>query len=164
MAATGVLFRSYRDDDRDAVWSVFAATTAQLGFTNGPWDDDMRSIPHTYLDSGGEFLVGELDGVIVAHAAFLRDPEGRARVRRVAVHPSVQRRDIGRALMAALEVRACERGITMLQLDTSLGQIAAQALYRTCGYRKVGHIVLSGVTCILYGKHLDPSSGGMNKS
>jgi ribosomal protein S18 acetylase RimI-like enzyme len=157
-----VLFRRYRDDDHDAVWSVFAATTAQLGFTNGPWDDDMHTIQRTYLDSGGEFLVGERDGVIVAQAGFIREPEGRAKVRRVAVHPSAQRRGIGRALMAALEARARELGMRVLHLDAS--QAAAHALYRACGYTEVGHIVQSGVECILYEKHLEPGSGGMSKT
>jgi ribosomal protein S18 acetylase RimI-like enzyme len=148
----GLSFRRYRDEDQDAVWSVFAATTAQLGFANGPWDEDMRSIPHTYLESGGEFIVGELDGVIVAHAAFLREQERRAKVRRVAVHPIVQRRGIGQALMRELEARARSQGITALQLDTSISQIAAQRLYERCGYREVGHVVLSSVECVVYEK------------
>jgi ribosomal protein S18 acetylase RimI-like enzyme len=154
MTTAPATFRRYRDDDGDAVWDVFAATTAQLGFAHGPWDDDMRAIPHTYLDAGGEFIVGELDGRIVAHAAFLLEPEGRARVHRVAVHPAVQRRGIGQALMAELEARARKRGIGSLQLDTSIGQSAAQSLYRRCGYAETGHVILSGVDCILYEKHL----------
>jgi ribosomal protein S18 acetylase RimI-like enzyme len=154
MPTAPVTFRRYEDDDREAVWSVFAATTAQLGFANGPWDEDMRTIQHTYLEPGGEFIVGELEGGIVAHAAFLREPEGRVKVRRVAVHPAVQRRGIGQALMAELEVKARQQGIAVLQLDTSVGQTAAQVLYRKCGYREVGHVILSGVECILYEKRL----------
>jgi hypothetical protein len=67
----GLTFRRYRDEDRDAVWSIFAATIAQLGFANGPWDEDMHSIPDAYLEAGGEFIIGELDGTVVAHATFL---------------------------------------------------------------------------------------------
>ena len=95
----------------------------------------------------------------MAHAAFLLEPEGRAKVRRVAVHPAVQRCGIGQALMAALEGRACQQGIAMLQLDAS--QIAAQALYRKCGYRAVGHVILGGVECIVYEKHLSLGRSGM---
>ena len=122
MTTAPLTFRRYEDGDREAVWAVFAATTAQLGFTHGPGDEDMRSIPHTYLASGGEFIVGELGGGIVAHAAFLPQPERRATVRRVAVHPAFQRRGIGQALMAALEGKARQRGIVVLQLDTSQSQ------------------------------------------
>ena len=44
---------------------------------------------------------------------------------RVAVHPAFQRRGIGQALMAALEGKACQRGIAVRQLDTSQSQVAA---------------------------------------
>jgi hypothetical protein len=57
-------------------------------------------------------------------------------------------------LMADLEARARSQGVTSLRLDTSTSQIAAQRLYLTCGYRKVGHVILSGVECITYEKSL----------
>jgi ribosomal protein S18 acetylase RimI-like enzyme len=119
----GLTFRRFREEDQDAVWSVF---------------------------------VGELDGEVVAHAALLQEPEGRAKVRRVAVHPAVQRRGIGQALMAEVEVHARLLGIVVLYLDAS--QIAAQALYRRCGYKETGCVVLGGVDCILYEKNLEPPS------
>lgn len=149
---TGLTFRRYQDADRDAVWSVFADCTTQLGFKLGPWDDDLHDIADVYLNPGGEFIVGELQGQIVAIAAFRRDADERAEVRRVGVHPDVQRRGYGQALMAELEAMARKAGITSLHLDAS--QIAAQKLYLKCGYEEVGHVVKSGVECILYEKHL----------
>lgn len=151
-------FRRYRPDDHDAVWVVFADCTSQLGFDSGPWDDDMHHIPRVYLQSGGEFLVGEYAGRVVAFAGLQRDSEQRATIRRVGVHPSAQRRGFGKALMTELERRARRMGIETLRLDTSLSQLAAQQLYRACGYREQGHVVLSGVECILFEKVL--GSGG----
>ncbi len=151
---TTVTFRRYQDIDHDGAWSVFAAGTEQLGFENGPWDDDMHHIPAVYLEPGGEFIVGDVDGRIVAVAAYRREPDGRASVHRVAVHPDMQRRGVGRALMAALEDRARRAGVTSLYLDTSIGQVAAQKLYTSCGYAEVSHIVQSGVECVLYEKNL----------
>ncbi|MGH2344462.1 MAG: GNAT family N-acetyltransferase, partial [Chloroflexota bacterium] len=119
-----------------------------------PWDEDMRTITRTYLDSGGEFIVGELAGCTVAHAAFLQETPGRAYVRRVAVHPAVQRRGIGQALMRELEASAGSQSISSLYLDTSVGQIAAQRLYQKCGYQEVGRVILGGVECIRYEKYL----------
>ena len=107
MTTAPLTFRRYEDGDREAVWAVFAATTAQLGFTHGPGD-------------------------------------------------------IGQALMAALEGKARQRGIAVLQLDTSQSQVAAQALYHRCGYRDVGHVILGGVECIVYEKHLSPGRSGIN--
>jgi len=151
---TGVTFRRYQEADYEGVWSVFASTTAQLGFETGPWDDDMHNIPAVYLQPGGEFIVGGVDGRIVAIAAYRRELDGRASVHRVAVHPDVQRRGIGRTLVVELEDRARRAGITVLHLDTSIGQVAAQRLYTSCGYREVGHIVQSGVECVLYEKNV----------
>ncbi len=153
-------FRRYQDADHDAAWSVFAAGTAQLGFQNGPWDDDMHHIPAVYLEPGGEFIVGDDGGRIVAVAAYRREADGRASVHRVAVHPDAQGRGVGRAIMAELETRAQRAGISVLHLDTSIGQIAAQRLYTRCGYEEVGRIVQSGVECILYEKHIATNNEG----
>jgi len=151
---TAVTFRRYRDSDHDGAWSVFVAWTDQLGFASGPWDDDMHNIPAVYLQPGGEFIVGDVDGRIAALGAYRRESSTRASVHRVGVHPDVQRRGIGRALMAELEDRARRVGIMSLHLDTSIGQVAAQQLYTSCGYTEVGHIVQSGVECVLYEKNL----------
>lgn len=148
-------FRRYRPDDQDAVWAVFADCTSQLGLHTGPWDDDMHHIPGVYLQSGGEFMVGEYGGRVVAFAGLQRDSEQRAAVRRVGVHPTIQRRGFGKALMAELEFVARRMGIETLHLDTSVSQVAAQKLYHVCGYREHGHAVLSGVECILFEKTLD---------
>lgn len=148
-------FRRYRPDDHDAVWAVFVDCTSQLGFRSGPWDDDMHHIPSVYLQSGGEFIVGEYAGRVVAFAALQRDSEQRATVRRVGVHPSVQYRGFGKALMTELECIARSMGIGTLRLDTSVSQVAAQTLYRACGYQEKGHVVMGGVECILFEKTLD---------
>jgi len=50
-------------------------------------------------------------------------------VHRVGVHPALQRRGVGRALMAELEDRARRAEIAFFHLDTSIDQVAAQTLY-----------------------------------
>jgi len=52
-----------------------------------------------------------------------------ASVHRVGVHPALQRRGVGRALMAELEDRARRAEIAFFHLDTSIDQVAAQTLY-----------------------------------
>jgi ribosomal protein S18 acetylase RimI-like enzyme len=155
-------FRRYRPEDCTAVWSVFTACTNQLGFHIGPWDDDMQDIAGCYLQSG-EFIVGEFEGRIIAFAGLQRDSGHRAAVRRVGVHPSVQSRGFGKALLAELERTARKMGITTLHLDTSISQIAAQKLYSSCGYEEKGHVVLGGIECILFEKTLDHSDRSMDE-
>jgi hypothetical protein len=85
-----ITFRRYKDADHDDVWSVFADCTEQLGFQTGPWDDDFHAIPSDYLEPGDEFIVGEIDGRIVAFAGLQREDEDRAEIRRVGVHPMIR--------------------------------------------------------------------------
>jgi hypothetical protein len=58
---------------------------AHLG--NGPWDDDLHEIEAAYLRSGGEFLVGVLDGKVVAMGTLRRISPGKAEIKRMRVGP-----------------------------------------------------------------------------
>jgi hypothetical protein len=57
---------------------------------DGRWDDDLRSIRATYLERGGEFLVGLLDGEAVAMGALRRVSDTVAEIRRMRVDTRVQ--------------------------------------------------------------------------
>ena len=46
---------------------------------NGPWDDDLHHIEAEYIDTGGEFSVGIIDGRIVAMGALKRLTDTRRR-------------------------------------------------------------------------------------
>ena len=59
--ADSLTLRRYRPDDRDRVL--------------GPHEVAMRDVGAAYLESGGEFLVGTVDGEVVAMGAFR--PAGR---------------------------------------------------------------------------------------
>jgi hypothetical protein len=103
----GVLeLRRYEDSDAATVWrheEGMRQADAHAG--DGSWDDDLRSIRATYLDAGGEFLVGVLDGDVVAMGGLRRVSETVAEVKRMRVDARVQRRyeasgygELGRAL------------------------------------------------------------------
>jgi hypothetical protein len=55
--------RRYQDGDADAVRGLhdLALMAAGVHLGRGPWDEDLDAIPATYLETGGEFLVGFLD-------------------------------------------------------------------------------------------------------
>jgi hypothetical protein len=57
-------------------------------------------------------------------------------------------------LMVELEAVAVRGGIRVLELDTSLAQTAARALYASCGCPERGQVVLGGVTCVEFEKEL----------
>ncbi len=63
----------------------------------------------------------------------------RAEVRKLLVHPEARRRGIARVLMKSIEEEARGLGRTLLTLDTVTGG-AAEGLYRSIGYERVGVI------------------------
>src|SRR5438445_1765384 len=112
--------RRYNPEDRKSVGALSqiphigatADPTAPLDLSRddpGNWDD-LWDIDASHIARGGDFLVYELDGRVVAMGAILPDAAGTAEVNHVRVHPALRRRGIGRAIMRALERRAIVLG------------------------------------------------------
>ncbi len=147
--------RRYSSADRDAVKALHnLALDAVAANFPGPWDADFDDIDGVYLQSGGEFLVGELDGDIVAMAALRRIDSTKAELKRMRVLPEHQRRGFGQAMLDALERRARELGFVVLELDTTTQQLAARGLYERNGYEQIGTSQTAHGTLVLYRKTL----------
>jgi ribosomal protein S18 acetylase RimI-like enzyme len=149
--------RRFEDADAAEVWELHNLALNDVGAHagNGPWDEDLGSIRASYLDDGGEFLVGLVDGRVVAMGALRRLSDSVAEIKRMRVHPRFQRRGFGRLVLARLERQAVELGYRTLRLDTTVGQTGAQELYRSVGYREVGRDQLAGFDVIFFEKRLD---------
>ncbi len=132
--------RRYLTEDHDAVWELHnsALLGADAHGGNGPWDDDLHRVEDEYIATGGEFYVGTVGGRIVAMGALQRLTDDRAELRRMRVHPDLQRRGLGRQMLSALEQRAAVLDFRTLTLDTTHRQTAAISLYTRSGYREVG--------------------------
>ena len=150
--ALPVTVRRYGPADREAVRRLHDEALNAVGAHLGPgeWDRDLDAIESVYLQSGGEFLVGELEGRIVAMGALRRDPEGRAWITRMRVAPDLQGRGIGQTLLNRLHSRAAELGYDTLYLNTTVQQVAAQRLYESTGYRRVGQGTVGPFRCLFY--------------
>ena len=105
---------------------------------NGQWDRDLQRVEAEYLATGGEFYVGVIDERIVAMGALKRLTNGCAEIKRMRVHPRMQRRSLGAQMLRALERGARSRGASVLIAQTTIGQMAARRLYSGCGYREIG--------------------------
>jgi putative acetyltransferase len=151
-----LVLRRFDDADAEAVRELHDLALADAGAHAGPgpWDDDLLSIPRSYLQDGGEFLVGLLDDRLVAMGALRHVTAAVAEIKRMRVHPRFQRRGFGSAVLARLEDWAGERGYSKLRLETTVMQTAAQALYARKGYSEVGRGQLAGVEVIYYEKRL----------
>jgi ribosomal protein S18 acetylase RimI-like enzyme len=132
--------RQYQPSDAEAVWRLHDAALDDAGVHGGrgPWEDDLRDIGATYVDAGGDFLVGLDDGELVGMAGLFRRSAGEGEIRRMRVHPDRQRQGLGRLMLETLEERARALGLQTIRLDTTEDQTAAQRLYETSGYREAG--------------------------
>ncbi|HUS90687.1 MAG TPA: GNAT family N-acetyltransferase [Phycisphaerae bacterium] len=148
--------RRYRETDHDEVWELHNLALHQVGAHagNGPWDDDLHRIRAEYLEACGEFLVGELDGRIVAMGALRRTDAERAEITRMRVHPDFQRRGLGQEVLRRLLERARQLGFRRLHLDTTVGQLAAQGLYRANGFVEAGRKTYAGFDVIVFERDL----------
>ncbi|WP_049888130.1 MULTISPECIES: GNAT family N-acetyltransferase [unclassified Natrinema] len=143
--------RRYRPDDGPRVRDLHETAMRDANaYVEGVPDDDLESITETFLESGGEFLVGERAGRIVAMGAFrpVDDSahiatvvsdlgDAAAEVTRLRVAPDAQRRGYGRQLYRELEERARSRGVEQFVLDTRPTQTAARGLYDAEGFEAV---------------------------
>lgn len=150
--------RRYTPADQAAVehLHVFAIQQAGAYLGRGPWDDDIYAIEDHYLNNYGEFLLGEIEGRLVAMGAFRRTSLMRAEIMRMRVHPDYQGQGFGQLILSELETRARTRGYTTFHLHTSTVQIAAQKLYEKNGFREVGRETYHKLQIILYEKALFP--------
>lgn len=149
--------RPYEAHDATDVWMLhnLALDRVDAHPGNGPWDDDLHAIESVYLTKGGEFLVGEWGGILVAMGALKRLSPHRAEITRTRVHPEHQRRGFGRAILDRLEARAVQLGYGELYLETTTRQVAAQGLYRSSGYGETHRFTRGRFTCIAYEKRFN---------
>jgi len=126
--------RRYEPSDEAAVWDLHERALRDAGGYDEAFahrDTDLRNVSEMYLDAGGEFLVGERDGDIVAMGAFQPHDTAPAIVlRRMRVDPGHQRSGYGTRLLNELEARARKRGFERAELDTTPDLTGAVAFYR----------------------------------
>ncbi|WP_433335263.1 GNAT family N-acetyltransferase [Spirillospora sp. CA-294931] len=169
--------RRYESADHDTVLALHRDGLARVGLRPGDgvyYEHDFFKMDDLYLSGGGEFLVGEVDGRIVAmgglrRADLISGGSGGARafgastteapldaveMVRLRVHPDVQRRGYGAAVVQALEERAVEYGYRVLRADTTEFQEPALRLYRRFGWTEVRREVIGGIVNIYIEKPL----------
>ena len=74
LATEPLHIRRYEREDKRAVRRLHDYALNEVGahLGSGSWDDDLDEIENVYFESGGEFLVGVLDGEVVAMGALMR--------------------------------------------------------------------------------------------
>jgi GNAT superfamily N-acetyltransferase len=155
LTAKPLRIRRYEPSDKLAIRRLHDDALNEVGahLGRGSWDEDLDDVRAVYLEPGGEFLVGVLDGEIVAMGALMRVSPEVAEVKRMRVRPGLQGRGYGQTLLDALHGRAAELGYSRLRLETTVQQRAAQNLYFRNGYREAGRGRVGPFDCIFYERH-----------
>ena len=148
--------RRYRKSDNKTVWKLHILGLEQFAsYLGGKWDKDLDNIEEVYLKNGG-FIVGEINGKIIAMGAFRKMTDKKAEIKRIRVHPNYQRKGFGQIILAELEKRAAGKSYKILQLDTTDRQIPAQKFFEKNGYvkTKTERLEKHGLDMIYYEKRL----------
>jgi PPOX class probable F420-dependent enzyme len=103
---------------------------------------ELLNIPEAFQQDGA-FLVGTIDGAIVAMGSIKPESGMSYRVNFVRVAVAHQRRGYAGQIMAALEARATDLGATAIVLDTTVEQVPAQHLYESIGYSETHRSTVS---------------------
>lgn len=142
-----------------------ASLVRRCSVFNGRETEVARSLVEEALargDAAGyEFLFSDSNDGIDAYTCFGPIPGTRERYELywIAVDPAVQKRGLGRALLAATERAAASRGASRLFAETSGLPVyaPAHALYDHAGYRLVASIPdyhAEGDPLLIFGKRL----------
>ena len=125
---TALVIRPFVPDDTDDVVALWQAA----GLTR-PWNDPRRDIARKATTQPELFLVGTIDGALVATAMIGYDGH-RGWVNYLAVGDAVRHRGHARALMDEAERLLKERGCPKLNLQLRRTNAAAIGFYQALGY------------------------------
>ena len=151
--------RRYEARDREAVLCLHRKALERVGARPGdsPRFDDLGYIEEAFLKNRGEFLVGCVDGQVVAMGGVKRVSDTHAEIVRMRVMPEFQGQGFGKAILLSLEAVARRLGYGELTLQTTTRQLAAQALYTRYGYHETERLEDCGFEVIRYRKDLEPA-------
>lgn len=133
-----MIIRQYRPADHVAVMELHFAGVTQVdpegAIFDSSFDADLDDIPGNYLQARGDFLVGEVDGQIVAIGGLRMKSDTGAEIKRMRTRPDLQGRGYGKQILARLVERAVELGYSELLLDTLASNDVSRHFYENLGF------------------------------
>jgi GNAT superfamily N-acetyltransferase len=145
---------------------VQALVTAQQAELRARYAGDTEpGTPPSAADVAVLLVARDADGTAIGCGALRQLEPAVAEVKRMYVAPGARGRGISRAVLAALEAAALDRGWTTLRLETGPRQPEAIGLYESAGYRPIGpfggYVDEPDAGCSLYYERtLAPGPGG----
>jgi GNAT superfamily N-acetyltransferase len=151
-------------DDAAAIAALRNAAAARLTAIHGAghWSGMVTARGVLSGMRGARLVVARRSGAVVGTLSLSTrkpwaiDPSYFAPARRplyltdMAVHPDVQRRGIGRRLLAAAEAIARAWPADAIRLDAYDAPAGAEGFYAACGYREVGRVTYRGTPLVYH--------------
>ena len=126
----GFSIRAMLQYDLPAVAEVDAAAFDLI------WQNSLPALEMAYPQAVLATVV-EIEGQVLGYQLSTRNPLG-AHLARLAVHPDLQGRGMGRALIADLVHQAERRGLYRLTVNTQDDNAGSLALYKKTGFHETG--------------------------
>ncbi|HDP80695.1 MAG TPA: GNAT family N-acetyltransferase [Spirochaetes bacterium] len=165
-----ISIRRYRPSDQDAVMQLHtegvedieaefsAADNGRNIVADGEGasfsDDDLDHIATFYINAGGDFMVGELNGRVVAMGGLQKQSRTGALIRRMRTRREVRGQGYGALLLSSLERRAVQLGYTELFVDPLSTNTGARSFYENAGFQEMEQRMLGHYDIIIYRKQL----------
>lgn len=135
LPATGLTIRPARPDDRPAVERICAQTW--------DWGDYIPEVWDRWLaDTGGQVLVGELAGQVVALSRIVMQPEGQVWLEGMRVAPAARRQGIARQFLDHSLACARRCNARVVRLGTGSYNEPVHRMAAHAGMVRVGAYVL----------------------
>ncbi len=139
---------------RSEVASLKSIVGPEIGIDQEEEEADLRAIEQVYLQSGGEFLVGLLDGAVIAMGGFMPLSDTLAGLRRMRIRKDHQDKGYGGQLLKELESRAFQSGIHQLSFETAKARPLTLEFYRKYGYCETGSGFYGNIETVHFSKTL----------
>ncbi len=131
--------RASTDEDVARARALVEEYAASLGFDLDfqGFEAELAAFPGEYGPPTGAILLAERDGAAVGCVCLRRFSEDVCEMKRLYVAPSARGSEAGRALAEALFDEGRRLGYCRMRLDTVVAMSAANALYRSLGFREI---------------------------
>ena len=151
--------RRYESQDYETVKALHFAGFDQHDMAHdiqehSPYDVDIDNIEDVYL-KGGDFLVGILDGEIIAMGAIRKLSKIRAEIKRIRVRKDHQRKGYGQIILKKLIEISGKKGFREICIDALVENTAARHMFEKLQFTETHRGELGPFNVIYYIKKLD---------
>lgn len=147
-AATAAEFDAARSLIEEYAAQIGTSMGVDLGFQN--LSAELQQLPDMYGPPSGCLLLASRDDEWIGCCALRRFTDEVGEMKRLYVKPTARGADLGRHLAERLVAKARALGYRRVVLDTLPGMVAAQALYRSVGFRETEPYYLNPMAGVSY--------------